>query len=163
MKYHHMPPERFWSKVDIRGPNECWNWTGCKLKRGYGAAAYLGHQMSSSRAAYLIHHGLERLEWAQCVCHSCDNTACCNPAHLWLGDRRSNFMDAKRKQRITQGYKAGSRHWGAKMTEANVIEARAMRAVGHTVESIAQKFGVTGSTMSVALRGLKWAHVKESA
>jgi SAM-dependent methyltransferase len=28
--------ERFWSKVDRRGPDECWPWVGARLESGYG-------------------------------------------------------------------------------------------------------------------------------
>gem|GEM_PF-6576504 len=28
--------DRFWSKVDIRGPNDCWEWQAKRHPRGYG-------------------------------------------------------------------------------------------------------------------------------
>lgn len=34
-----------------------------------------------------------------CVCHTCDNTRCINPSHLFLGSVSENFIDKAKKDR----------------------------------------------------------------
>lgn len=99
--------EHFWTRVDVRGPDDCWNWTG-PTKRGYGHAAVNRHRqvpgrtriksVRANRVAYELHHGVE-LDPKQLVCHSCDNPSCCNPAHLWLGTNADNIHDMLAKGR----------------------------------------------------------------
>lgn len=93
--------ERFWEKVEKRGPDDCWLWTG--PKRGnkplqYGVTHVNGAAMSAHRFAYLLQVGeLPALEDADvrgtCVRHTCDNTLCQNGRHLVPGTHQQNMQD----------------------------------------------------------------------
>lgn len=84
----------FWDKVDKRGDNDCWNWTGFKFPTGYGR---LGRKGYAHRFSYLLANKV--LPRGLCVCHSCDNPSCVNPNHLWLGTVADNMHDRDKKGR----------------------------------------------------------------
>ena len=85
---------RFWSHVDVRGPDECWPWTAAIRKgNGYGCfvtkfGLYLAH-----RIAYYIQHQDD--PGFLLVCHHCDNPPCCNGKHLFKGTNRDNSNDSR--------------------------------------------------------------------
>lgn len=87
--------ERFWSKVDCSGgPNACWPWMAtCK---GYGQFRADGKMHQAHRWILSIAVG-RLLHWDDEIreeaCHRCNNMPCCNPAHLYVGDRSSNMRD----------------------------------------------------------------------
>jgi len=77
---------RFWSQVDIRQPDECWNWEGCINKRTQQPQfSWRRHGISSSTQ----HHPQRVAMWFTWgdlgfagVKTTCGNKYCCNPFHL---------------------------------------------------------------------------------
>src|SRR4030042_586611 len=107
MKTRHIPqiPKRieshFWSKIRIKGPNECWLWKcGC-FDDGYGAFSCQRKNHRAHRIAYQIVKGI--ISQGLCILHSCDNPLCCNPKHLWAGTEADNAADCIAKNRTATG------------------------------------------------------------
>lgn len=90
--------QRFWSGVDKRGPDECWPWRRTTDGKGYGTFWLRKGQHRAHRVAWAIaNQGASAA--GLMGCHACDNTLCCNPAHIWMGTNKENQTDAFRKGR----------------------------------------------------------------
>lgn len=145
--------ERFAERIEVI-ESGCWEWQGSKSDTGYGCfydgRAYRAHRYSWIQANGPIPAGL-------LVLHECDNRACVNPAHLFLGTHQENSVDmvAKGRQRRPRST-AGEMHGEAKLTDAAVREIRTSTATGR---SLAAKFGVSESAVSLVRRGKAWTHL----
>lgn len=148
---------RFWSKVSIAGGDDCWNWQDHCNKCGYGTIVIQRGSKLAHRIAWELTHG--PIPTGLCVCHSCDNPACCNPAHLWIGTHADNMQDMVRKGRSMNGPHGESVHT-AKLTEAQVILIRDLYASRHyTQDGLAALFNVTQGNIKCIVNGGTWKHL----
>ena len=100
IKVNHCSSElhRFWSKVDKQGPihpvcGQCWIWIAGKYSTGYGQHGnYRAHRYS-----WNLYYG--EIPVGVFVLHRCDNPACVNPKHLFLGTHQDNMDDMNAKGR----------------------------------------------------------------
>lgn len=144
--------DRFWSFVDKRGPNECWEWKGSRSPRGYGRFTWRRDRTQlASRIAYHFSKGDPASSF---VCHSCDNPPCCNPNHLWLGSHDDNMRDASSKGRIKSGHTRGETHGTSKLTEQ---QARLVKYGEDPIPELAKKLGVTSQAIRLIRAGRNWA------
>lgn len=68
----------FWNRVDQS--SSCWPWLGCTSKTGFGVVKVKGVVKSAHRVAFELVNG--PIPIGHQIRQSCENRACCNPAHL---------------------------------------------------------------------------------
>jgi len=89
---------RFWRQVEIRADNECWPWRIAK-DRQYGQFWLRGKRVKSTQVSWSLFHNQE-FPAGKMACHTCDNTACVNPRHIWPGTMSENTLDCISKGRF---------------------------------------------------------------
>ncbi len=144
----------------------CLEWMASKWLNGYGQFKFGGISLGSHRLAYFLSTGNQPAELF--VCHKCDNRACCNPDHLFLGTNSENMADCAIKGRAAKGVRHGSfthpekvargnNHPRAKLTDEKVSEIRSRYAVGNVFQkNLAKEFGVSQMSISFIVRRKNW-------
>lgn len=158
------PPQplskRFWPKVEKRGVDQCWLWTGHVVEQGYGVIHRHGSKTSlirSHRAAWELTYG--PIPAGMLVCHKCDVRRCCNPRHLFLGTHKDNTQDMMTKGRGPTGEKQGR----SKLTWDQVSTIRQRIAAGEQQTQIAKELGVSKAAISLIKLGTNWKEAHHGA
>ncbi len=111
--------ERFLAKINKDGPlpdqnnphynglSKCWQWSASHTRDGYGTFGVKGKMLGAHRVSYQVHGGNDPSDF--CVCHRCDNKSCVNPEHLFLGSKKDNAQDSRKKGRTASGERHGLR------------------------------------------------------
>lgn len=152
--------ERFWSKCEKS--DGCWNWTAYRQKHGYGVfkisrerGTVLAHRFSYEIAKGDIPEGM-------CVCHTCDNPACINPDHLFLGSHAENMRDMAKKGRWGEARARGESHGLAKLRDVEVRRVKLLLGIGVNQKRIGAVFGITQGAVSLIAVGKTYTHVEVS-
>jgi len=156
-------PNGFWVRVNRAGPimphmmTPCWVWTGDTTERGYGRYRVARKLVGAHRLAWEDWNGpIPAGRW---VLHRCDNRACVNPDHLFLGDNAANIADMIAKGRGRKAH--GETHPKAKLTADAVRTIRRERAAlpPTPLKTLADRYGVSLVAVSRVALGKSWHHV----
>lgn len=152
-RYHRLLTSR------TKWENGCALYQGRPNHAGYGRVGKNGRHLAH-RLSWRLYRG--EIPRGTCVLHKCDQRACINPQHLFLGTRTDNHSDMVAKGRARfpnpRFVPRGEKHYCAKLTEKDVVEIRRLAATRrHTQREIAERFGVIQQTISLIVRGQRWA------
>lgn len=150
--------ERFWSKVNIRGKNDCWNWIAGGRGEGYGALNINNKIIDSHRVAWILING--EIPNNLYVLHRCNNRACCNPSHLYLGTQSDNMKDAYLAGINIIVTPRGENNHLSKLKSSEVSEIRNLLSLGKRCCEICKEFNVNKRTISDIKNGRTWKILK---
>lgn len=126
--------------------NGCREWTGCKDKDGYGIIRIIGSKdRGAHRIAYSAYIG--EIPDGMHVLHRCDNPACVNPKHLFLGTSADNMRDKSKK----------GRHHNARLSDQDV---RAIRESEDVRRELAARYGVSISAIQQIKERRSYKHIE---
>jgi hypothetical protein len=144
--------DTFDSKV-VPCPNTgCYLWGGAIDTGGYGSAWFRKRLWRAHRVSWMINFG--EIPEDMFVLHKCDNRACVNPGHLFLGDHAANMADMRSKGRCI------NEHHRGKLTADEVRKIKEMISRGSRTGDLARYFDVDVSTISNIKSGYRWGHIK---
>lgn len=150
--------DRFWSKVEIAGPDECWEWKAHKMASGYGQFGLSkGVFHTASRVSLAL---VMPLAAGQVACHRCDNPPCVNPAHLFAGSQVENARDSVAKGRANRV--KGESHPSHVLTEEDVRHLRSLDFSRYgEMTRVAGEYGIAPANLKKAVNGITWRHVTD--
>lgn len=136
---------------------DCIEGVGCR-RNGYVRVRRGGPMVSLHRWVWEQEHG--PIPSGMEVCHRCDNPPCCNIEHLFLGTHSDNMQDAAAKGRLSGPSRRGEGHARNQHTGLKEADVRAIRAETGTHAEIAERFGVSRSTVKDIRQRKTWRHVR---
>jgi hypothetical protein len=103
--------------------------------------------MGKSNCAHRIALSLTDGDWDSrlYVLHRCDNTSCCNPAHLWRGTQSENLNDMLEK--------------GRQHSKLSIEDVQAIRASSAPGRALAREYGVSHTQIGRIRSVYTWKHI----
>jgi len=151
---------RFWSKVDMRSPEECWDWQASVNLKGYGRFKIASYVVATAHRVALILSTKSEPAGLHAL-HSCDRPVCCNPHHLRWGTVRDNSDDKVSRGRQRNGSFEGFANPTCKLSPEHLAAVVEGLKAGLCNTAIAEGLPVGHALVSRIRRGRSWA--KEAA
>ena len=140
-------------------PSGCIEWMGTRNKpqakshKGYGRITIDGKNRVAHREYWIMIKG-PIPKGLHCL-HKCNNPACCNLDHLYIGSRAQNMHD-----KIAAGTQMiGEKHWKTILNDSRVFNIWHMLMQGLTVKFVALFFKVSDGTINGIKYGNTWKHL----
>jgi hypothetical protein len=151
--------QRFWARVKISGPDECWPFIGSRPTH-HQVIKHQQKEILAHRYAYESAHGA--IPDGLFVLHKCDNPPCVNPRHLFLGTQLDNMRDMDRKGRRGKGGFAtpGGLPHNTRLNETQVREIRQMLQSGMGVAAVSRAYSMSETAIRDIRNGKNWAGVR---
>ena len=119
MKYA-TPHDRLIANSVPAPDSDCWLWTGSYNNVGRPRISVRDKGDEKARWEYVtqyiiyrVHRQIARRKNIKGL-HSCDNSACVNPAHITRGTQKRNIRDAVKRGRHVSGFTVHKQRKGAK-------------------------------------------------
>lgn len=145
------------------GPVACWPWIGSISHRTstkhlpYGTLKHNGRQRGAHVWAYVEARG-EPPSGKPFVLHTCDNSICVNPAHLYAGTHKRNMADKVERRR--QSRLPGEANPRRKLTEDQVYEVRSLQGSASSA-AVGAMFEVSPAAIQFIWNRKRWSHLPE--
>ena len=148
---------RFWSKVDIRKPDECWPWTAacrsasnrirCHRQR-YGM---FGVDKTTILFAHDVAWFLRRgqIPTGLIVMHTCPLSRCCNYRHLQVVTRRTCHIESLKADR------------GGRRVKLKVKDVKEIRLATVSASVLASRYRVSIATIMSVRARKTWAFISD--
>jgi len=138
--------------------NGCWICTSHSSKGRYLTYYVNGKSMMMHRYMYEKYKG--KIPDGILACHTCDNTSCINPDHLFLGTQADNMADMVKKGRQSTGRinNRGQGNGSHKLTEKQVCSIKYDYPCSTRTE-IAKIFNISISMVSHIMLNKNWKHI----
>ena len=139
-----MIDDYFWPNVNIKNPNDCWEWKGT-LSNGYGIAFPFTNDVElAHRLSWRLTNGdIPRFIKGRKIVirHLCNNRSCVNPRHLAIGNYGDNANDAKKIGR------------GIKLTKDQFITILYLHSIGVSQVDIRKRLRLSRAIVWKAVNG----------
>jgi len=146
-------PETRYEKRIEKTASGCWIFHGPRNNMGYGMVSAGGNPMLAHRFFYQQVNG--PIPAGMDACHRCDNPACCNPDHIFIGTRTDNMRDAVAKGRVRRGETSAQ----ARFSESDVLDMRRRHCAGETTGEIGRRYDTSYKTVWAIVHRKAWGHI----
>lgn len=144
-------------------PTPCRLWQGAVDKYGYGKKRIVvdGQWVTEKVHRWVLNQiRYYRLQPDQVVLHLCDNPPCYRVSHLRVGTVKDNNADMQAKGRASKppvNHLHGEAHGRSKLNGESVGLIRQWNDEGLSKQQIAERLGVSRTTVRRVIEGISWA------